>query len=70
MIPVPTEPPDADAPVPPVGTEQAAAEPAAQPTQQPPPPAEQSSTADTIVPEIIGDVADVIGGVILSLFDD
>ena len=67
MIPVPAERPDADAPVPPVGTEQAAAEQARR--QNPQPPAGESSTGDVVgdVVETIGDV--VIGG-ILSLFDD
>jgi hypothetical protein len=69
MIPVPTERPDADAPVPPVGTEQAAAGQA--PLQQPPPAAE-SSPAEKIgdVADIVGDVTYVIGGIILSLLDD
>lgn len=68
MIAVPTERPDADAPVPLNGTEQAAAE---QLQQQQPPPAEQSSAAEKVgdVVETICDVTDVIGGV-LSLFAD
>ena len=70
MIPVPTERPDADAPVPPNGTEQAAAEQAAHPPQQPLPPADQASTADNLVADIVGDVADVIGSIVLSLLDD
>ena len=74
MIPVPTERPDADAPVPQDGTEQAAADQAAaeaaQQPQQLPPPAEQSSTADNLVADIVGDVADVVGSIILGLLDD
>ena len=67
MIPVPTERPDADAPVPQDGTEQAAAERAAaqQPAPQQPAPAEESNTA-----EIVGDIADVVGSIILGLLDD
>lgn len=68
MISVPTERPDADAPVPPVGTEQAAAEQALPPSKLPP---EEPGVAEKIgdVVDTISDVTDVIGG-ILSLFSD
>ena len=70
MIPVPTERPDADAPTPQHGVEQAALQEVAQPSHQQLPPTEPSAMEKVSdVVEGIVDVTDVIGG-ILSLFDD
>jgi len=66
MTSVPTERPDADAPTPQHGVEQAAADQAAKQRQ----PQEQESTRGTVADLIgdISDVTDVVGG-IFSIFE-